>query len=96
MKQGGTFAFQVPHNMDAPSHALMRQTAANGPWSTKLKNVREISVLAPADYYAILESHASSLDIWETEYLHVLRGRRLADIPPQRSSPAPAIRDAGQ
>ena len=74
VKQGGTFAFQVPHNMDAPSHALMRETAANGPWSAKLKNVREISVLAPADYYAILENHAASIDIWETEYLHVLRG----------------------
>jgi trans-aconitate 2-methyltransferase len=74
VKQGGTFAFQVPHNMDAPSHALMRETAANGPWSAKLKNVREISVLAPAGYYAILESHAASVDIWETEYLHVLRG----------------------
>ena len=74
VKPGGTFAFQVPHNMDAPSHALMRETAANGPWSAKLKNVREISVLAPAGYYAILEAGASSIDIWETEYLHVLRG----------------------
>ncbi len=73
-KPGGTFAFQVPHNMDAPSHVLMRQTAASGPWSAKLRNVREVSVLAPAGYYAILEGHAASLDIWETEYLHVLRG----------------------
>ena len=41
VKSGGTFAFQVPHNQNAPSHALMRETAANGPWSAKLKNVRE-------------------------------------------------------
>jgi trans-aconitate 2-methyltransferase len=74
VKQGGTFAFQVPHNMDAPSHALMRETAANGPWAAKLQNVREVSVLAPAGYYAILEGHAASIDIWETEYLHVLHG----------------------
>ena len=71
-KPGGTFAFQVPHNMDAPSHALMRETAADGPWAGKLKGIREVSVLTPQDYYGILAPHASSVDIWETEYLHVL------------------------
>lgn len=74
VKPGGTFGFQVPHNQNAPSHALMRETAANGPWSAKLKNVREINVLKPEDYYAILKPHAASVDIWETEYLHVLTG----------------------
>jgi trans-aconitate 2-methyltransferase len=74
VKPGGTFAFQVPHNMDAPSHVLMRETAASGPWSSKLANVREVAVLMPAEYYAILEPHAASVDIWETEYLHVLTG----------------------
>jgi trans-aconitate 2-methyltransferase len=71
---GGSFAFQVPRNMDAPSHALMRETAANGAWSAKLRNVREIAVLAPVAYYDILKPHAASVDIWETEYLHVLTG----------------------
>jgi trans-aconitate 2-methyltransferase len=74
VKPGGTFAFQVPHNMDAPSHALMRETAAQGPWAAKLQNIREVAVLAPDAYYAILAGHAASVDIWETEYLHVLRG----------------------
>ncbi|MEJ0028028.1 MAG: trans-aconitate 2-methyltransferase [Rhizomicrobium sp.] len=73
-KPGGTFAFQVPHNMDAPSHALMRETAARGSWSAKLANVREIAVLPPARYYDILAPLAASVDIWESEYLHVLRG----------------------
>jgi trans-aconitate 2-methyltransferase len=74
VKPGGTFAFQVPHNMDAPSHALMRETAAAGPWATRLARVREVAVLTPADYYAILRPHAAAIDIWETEYLHVLTG----------------------
>jgi trans-aconitate 2-methyltransferase len=68
VKPGGTFAFQVPHNMDAPSHVLMRETAAGGPWSAKLANVREVAVLPPANYYAILRPHAASVDIWETVY----------------------------
>jgi trans-aconitate 2-methyltransferase len=71
---GGTFAFQVPHNQDAPSHALMRETAANGPWAAKLRNVREISVLSPDAYYSLLAGPGRKLDIWETEYLHVLEG----------------------
>jgi trans-aconitate 2-methyltransferase len=74
VRPGGTFAFQVPHNMDAPSHALMRATAAEGPWAAKLANVREIAVLAPDAYYGILKPHAGSVDIWETEYLQVLKG----------------------
>ncbi|HEX4302607.1 MAG TPA: trans-aconitate 2-methyltransferase [Rhizomicrobium sp.] len=74
VKRGGTFAFQVPHNMDAPSHALMRETAAQGPWASKLRDVREVAVLQPDDYYAILKPHAHSVDIWETEYLQVLTG----------------------
>ena len=71
---GGTFAFQVPHNQDAPSHVLMRETAAKGSWSAKLRNVREINVLSPAAYYGILAMTGRALDIWETEYLHVLDG----------------------
>jgi trans-aconitate 2-methyltransferase len=74
VKPGGSFAFQVPHNMDAPSHALMRETAASGPWSKKLEHVREVAVLMPADYYAILKPYAAAIDIWETDYLHVLTG----------------------
>ena len=71
---GGVFAFQVPANFDAPSHALMRDIAANGPWAAKLKNIRNIGVLSPARYYDILAPLSATLDIWETEYLQVLEG----------------------
>jgi trans-aconitate 2-methyltransferase len=74
IEQGGAFAFQVPHNMNAPSHVLMREAAAAGPWETKLKNVREVAVLSPADYFEIFAACGAQTDIWETEYLHVLEG----------------------
>jgi trans-aconitate 2-methyltransferase len=67
---GGTLAFQVPHNMDAPSHVLMREAAA----AFDLHNVREVAVLEASAYYAILKPHAQTVDIWETEYLHALKG----------------------
>ncbi len=45
-----------------------------GPWASKLKAVREIGVLEPEAYFAILEPVARSIDIWETRYLQVLDG----------------------
>ncbi len=72
--KGGVFAFQVPNNMNAPSHTLMRETAEDGPWTAKLKNVRAVSVESAERYFDILAPHAASLDIWETEYLQVLEG----------------------
>ena len=74
IEPGGTLAFQVPHNMDAPSHTLMREAAASGPWGLKLKNVREVAVLQPAEYFDILKAYGAEVDIWETEYLHALDG----------------------
>jgi trans-aconitate 2-methyltransferase len=68
-------AVQMPHNHDAPSHAAMREAAEEGPWRAQLRNVRSIRpVGTPAAYYRILAPVARQIDIWETEYLHVLEG----------------------
>jgi len=74
LASGGVLAFQVPRNMNAPSHALMRESAAAGPWAGKLNGVREVAVLEPADYFAMLTSCGAACDIWESKYLHVLQG----------------------
>ena len=74
VKPGGVFAFQVPVNYDAPSHALMRETAADPRWREKLRHVREIERGKADAYYDILKPHAASLDIWQSEYLQVLEG----------------------
>jgi trans-aconitate 2-methyltransferase len=74
VKSGGTFAFQVPCNFNAPSHVLMREAAETGPWAAKLRNVRVASVLSPDAYYDILSPLARTLDFWETTYLQVMEG----------------------
>jgi trans-aconitate 2-methyltransferase len=72
---GGVLAVQMPHNHEAPSHVLMRAAAEAGPWGSRLRDVRSIApVGTPADYYGILAPAARQVDIWETEYLHVLDG----------------------
>ena len=72
---GGILAVQMPRNFDAPSHACMRDVAAAGPWKAKLAGKERLSPVAePADYYAMLAPHAARVDIWESDYLHVLEG----------------------
>jgi trans-aconitate 2-methyltransferase len=72
---GGVLAVQMPRNFAAPSHALLHETAANGPWADRLAGILdERPVAAPEWYYDLLAALAEGLDIWETEYLHVLEG----------------------
>jgi trans-aconitate 2-methyltransferase len=81
----GVLAVQMPRNFDAPSHALMRATAAEGPFAAALEPqtragsgeaslLRRDPVGAPDFYYDLLRPLTRALDLWETEYLHVLAG----------------------
>jgi trans-aconitate 2-methyltransferase len=73
---GGALAVQIPYNRQSPSHVLMEAAAADGPWRARLSNVRQAyQSLEDVDtYYRILAPCARQLDIWQTEYLHVLEG----------------------
>ncbi|MEU6226250.1 trans-aconitate 2-methyltransferase [Streptomyces sp. NPDC047042] len=73
---GGTFAFQVPNNLDAPLHALMRELGTGARWKSRLGEVlrREDSVHAPLVYLDRLARLGCETDVWETTYLHVLQG----------------------
>src|SRR5262249_3292611 len=80
---GGVLAVQMPRNFDAPSHALMREVAADGPWAKLLDPHRAVDaegsllrrdpVRPPEAYYDLLAPLAiGGIDLWETEYLHQL------------------------
>ncbi len=73
---GGVLAVQMPRNFDAPSHVLMREAAQAGPWAATLKPLlRHDPVEGPEVSYDRLAPLArEGLEIWETEYLHVLSG----------------------
>lgn len=72
---GGVLAFQVPQNFDQPSHVIMREVAANGPWADKLDGARwyDPGGFARAQDYARALTRARR-DVWTTDYLHILRG----------------------
>lgn len=71
---GGVLAVQMPDNRQSPSHLLMDEAAAAGPWRSRLARLRPIygAMRSPEAYYRILASVARQVDIWETTYLHVL------------------------
>lgn len=73
---GGTFAFQVPGNFEAPSHVLMRELAESARWKDRLSGVLRHgdAVLAPAAYLERLAGLGCEVDAWETTYLHLLQG----------------------
>lgn len=72
---GGWLAVQMPRNHGAASHLCMIEAAEVGPWAESLRPLlRPDPVGDMAFYHDILARHVASLDIWETEYLHVLDG----------------------
>ncbi len=71
---GGWFAMQVPSNLDAPSHVLMREVAARHPRAADLARglQRSVAVAQPATYLAALAGLGLAVDVWKTVYHHVL------------------------
>jgi trans-aconitate 2-methyltransferase len=73
---GGSLAVQTPDNLDEPSHRLMREVAADGPWAAKLADAANVRAERKgADwYFRLLREHALHVDIWRTTYFHPLAG----------------------
>jgi len=71
---GGALAIQIPGNIDALPHRLMREVAATPQWSRWFPpgSVREWHHQEMEFYYDVLAPTAARLDLWATEYLHVL------------------------
>ncbi|MDO5628853.1 MAG: methyltransferase domain-containing protein [Mobilicoccus sp.] len=71
---GGVLALQVPGNMGAPSHALMREVAEAHPRAEELTPAldRARASLEPLDYVRLLHAAGLEVDAWETTYLHLL------------------------
>ncbi|MDQ0509525.1 trans-aconitate 2-methyltransferase [Ancylobacter amanitiformis] len=74
LPEGGALAVQMPDNVTEPSHMLMAETAARGPWAAKNADGGR-DVLPPVGaYYDRLRPLARRVDIWHTCYNHVLDG----------------------
>jgi trans-aconitate 2-methyltransferase len=76
LNAGGWLAFQVPSNFHAPSHALMRELARSGRWHARLEGILRPgeTVPDPTVYFDLLSDAGLAVDVWRTEYEHVLQG----------------------
>ena len=76
LRKGGVLALQMPDNLSEPSHYLMRDVAADGPWAGKLQRaaVAREALLTPHAYYNLLKPLCSHLEIWHAAYNHALEG----------------------
>jgi trans-aconitate 2-methyltransferase len=72
---GGALAFQVPHTLAEPHQQSIREVAAAPAWSARfVRPPVSWHVEAPGFYYDVLAPRASRIDLWLTDYVHVLPG----------------------
>jgi trans-aconitate 2-methyltransferase len=76
LTKGGSLAIQMPDNLNEPSHRLMREVAANGPWASKLADAagQRTEMASASTYYSMLRPHCKRVDVWRTTYHHPLAG----------------------
>jgi trans-aconitate 2-methyltransferase len=76
LNPGGSLAVQTPDNLDEPSHRLMREIAAEGPWADKVKDAAKAREARRGAewYFRLLRAHGARVDIWRTTYFHPLAG----------------------
>ncbi len=71
---GGWFAFQVPGNVDEPSHTLRGELASEPAYAAHTAGVAHPDAHDAATYLRALRALGCTVDAWETTYLHVLQG----------------------
>jgi len=69
---GGVLAAQMPDNREEPTHRLMRDVAADGPWRETIGDAAAVrtKILPLVDYYDLLAAEADEVDAWRTVYHH--------------------------
>jgi trans-aconitate 2-methyltransferase len=71
--EGGVLAVGMPNNYAAPDHTLIDKLLSEGPWRARgFRIERHQTVCAPEVYYDALAGVASQVDLWETQYQHVV------------------------
>jgi trans-aconitate 2-methyltransferase len=71
---GGVLAFQIPSRAYSRIHQLILDVADEPEWIEHMDAARRgFTLERPGFYYDLLAGRAARLDIWETEYNHVMQ-----------------------
>jgi len=72
---GGALAFQIPSSTYALVRTLIHEIALEGPWASRMESpLRALTMEQPGFYYDRLAPSARRVDVWETDYMHVMDG----------------------
>ncbi|WP_282417816.1 methyltransferase domain-containing protein [Polyangium sp. 15x6] len=74
LSPGGTLAFQIPANFEAPSHRRVEEVRALPRFASALRDVRRGHAEPLAFYLDHLVGLGFVVEAWDTTYLHVLPG----------------------
>jgi len=70
---GGALAFQIPSSKYATVRTIIHEVSHHAKWTGRMEGPRNVLTMeSPAFYYDALCGAARELDIWETEYAHVM------------------------
>ena len=73
---GGVLAVQMPAHHMSPLHQVTLDVANEPAWRDRLAAAvgRSLTKESPAFYYDVLQPLAARIDLWETEYYHLVDG----------------------
>lgn len=73
LQPGGVLAFQIPSGTFAPIRTLTHEVSQDPRWNDRMGMARSaLTMESPAFYYDAFAGQADRVDIWETEYFHVM------------------------
>lgn len=76
VRPGGALAFQMPARAYSRIHQLILEVADEPEWIRRMGAARQgFTLERPGFYYDLLAGLAARLDLWETEYCHVMPDR---------------------
>lgn len=76
VQPGGALAFQMPARAYSKIHQLILEVADEPEWIQRMGAARQgFTLERPGFYYDLLAGVAAKLEMWETEYCHVMPDR---------------------
>ena len=73
VKPGGVLAAQMPAHFASPLHRQILEVADAPHWRDQMAAARTaIGVEPPSFYYDLLRPIAARIELWETEYIHIM------------------------
>jgi trans-aconitate 2-methyltransferase len=69
----GVLAIQMPAHFRSRVHELLLETARDPAWRQRMHGaITAIAMGEPSFYYDLLQPRTSKIDMWETEYIHLM------------------------